>query len=257
MTGNLSSATSVQQASANITQQYAGTCNVQCNNTISNVNFDFIDSVISGGINLSQQCTVNANCLYQTTQNSLADVLFKAQNSSSAAGGVLPGISVSKTSTYQDINENILNSVSQSCSLGSYNDIDNVNIFAQSSVIGGGINFSQTGATEGACTFNTLMSATDMATGTSDNCSASGKSAKKSCGGKGSGIGTILLYAGIGLIAFVGIMMLYKAFRGPPAPGTGVGATTGTAGRVATAAAAASSTTAASTSASAAAAIPK
>lgn len=227
MTGNLSTSSSTQQASANITQQYAGTCNVQCNNTISNVNFDFIDSVISGGINLSQQCTVNANCLYQTTQNSLADVLFKAQNSASAAGGVLPGISVSETSTYQDINENILNSISQSCSLGSYNDINKVDIFAQSSVIGGGINFSQTGATQGACTFNTLMSATDMATGTSDNCSASGKSAKKSCGGKGSGIGTVLLYAGIGLIAFVGIMMLYKAFRGPPAPGTGVGATGG------------------------------
>ncbi len=235
MTGQFSSSSSVQQASADITQNYAGTCNVQCNNTISNVNFDFIDSIISGGINLSQQCTVNANCLYQTTQNSLADVLFKAENSSSAAGGLLPGISVSETSTYQNITENILNSVRQSCSLGSYNDINNVNIFAQSSVIGGGINFSQTGTTQGSCTFNTLMSATDMATGTSDNCSASGKSAKKSCGGKGSGIGTILLYAGIGLIAFVGIMMLYKAFRNPTPPAT-PGTTTGKTATAATAA---------------------
>lgn len=225
MTGSFSSAFSFQQANASITQQYAGSCNVNCNNTIDNINISLIDTLLSGGINFTQQCSADANCLFQTTQNSLTDVLFKAQNSSTAAGGVLPGISVSETGTYQNINENILNSVSQTCSVGSYNDISNVDIFAQSSTIGGGINFSQQGSTQGSCTFNTIMTATDMATGTADNCSASGKMAKKTCGGKGGTIGSTLVYIGIGLVMFVGVMMLYRAFRGTPpkTPGTGVG----------------------------------
>lgn len=198
---------------------------MNCNNTIDNINISLIDTLLSGGINFTQQCSADANCLFQTTQNSLTDVLFKAQNSSTAAGGVLPGISVSETGTYQNINENILNSVSQTCSVGSYNDISNVDIFAQSSTIGGGINFSQQGSTQGSCTFNTIMTATDMATGTADNCSASGKMAKKTCGGKGGTIGSTLVYIGIGLVMFVGVMMLYRAFRGTPpkTPGTGVG----------------------------------
>lgn len=206
---------------------------MSCNNTIDNVNISLIDTLLSGGINFTQQCSADANCLFQTTQNSLTDVLFKAQNSSTAAGGVLPGISVSETGTYQNINENIVNSVSQTCSVGSYNDISNVNIFAQSSTIGGGINFSQQGTTQGSCTFNTIMSATDMATGTADNCSASGKMAKKTCGGKGGTIGSTLVYIGIGLVMFVGVMMLYRAFKGTPpkAPGTGVaGASSGVGG---------------------------
>lgn len=216
MTGNWSSAFSSQQANAAITQNYAGSCDVQCNNTINGINISIIDSILSGGINLTQSCAVNAQCLYETSQSSLSDVMFKASNSGTAAGGILPGISVSRTGSYQDINESILDSVSQTCSLGSYNSISNVNVNAQSSTIGGGINFTQQGSTQGECTFNTIMNATNMATGTSDNCSASGKMAKKTCGGKGGGIGSVLIYVGIGLVLFVGAMMLYRAFKGTP-----------------------------------------
>jgi len=230
MTGQFSSANSTQVANANITQQYAGTCNVNCDNTISNVQESFIDSIVSGGINFTQTCSVNANCLFQTTQSSLADVIFKAANSSSAAGGLLPGLSASETSSYQDINESILQSITQSCALSSYNDINNVSIYAQSSQIGGGVNFTQSGSTSGSCTFDTLMQATEEATGTSDNCSASGKSAKKSCGGKGSGIGTILLYGGIAIVIFVGVMLAHKMMAGPPTPTTATGGATGKTG---------------------------
>lgn len=216
MTGNWSSAFSSQQANAAITQNYAGSCDVQCNNTINGINISIIDSILSGGINLTQSCAVNAQCLYETSQNSLSDVMFKAANAGTAAGGILPGISVSRTGSYQDINESILDSVTQTCSLGSYNSISNVNVNAQSSTIGGGINFTQQGSTQGECTFNTIMNATNMATGTADNCSASGKMAKKTCGGKGGGIGSVLIYVGVGLVLFVGAMMLYRAFKGTP-----------------------------------------
>ena len=212
MTGSLASAYSSQEASATITQQYAGTCSVDCSNSISGVQIDVIDSIIGGGINLTQACSVDANCLYQTNQSSLTDVLFKAANSASAAGGLLPGLAGSNTASYQNINENILQSVTQQCGLTSSNDISNVDVYAQSSTIGGGINITQAGSATGSCTFDTIMNATELATATADNCSAAGKMAKKSCGGKGGGIGSILLYGGIAIAAFVGIMLLYKAF---------------------------------------------
>lgn len=78
------------------------------------------------------------------------------------------------------------------------------------------------------------MSATDMATGTADNCSASGKMAKKTCGGKGGTIGSTLVYIGIGLVMFVGVMMLYRAFKGTPPKTTGVGSGPTTSGKVGT-----------------------
>jgi hypothetical protein len=213
MTGSLASAYSSQEANAAITQQYAGTCSVDCSNSISGVQIDVIDSIVGGGINLTQACSVDANCLYQTNQSSLADVLFKAANSASAAGGLLPGLAGSETASYQNINENILQSVTQQCGLTSSNDITNVDVYAQSSTIGGGINITQSGSATGSCTFDTIMNATELATATADNCSAAGKMAKKSCGGKGGGIGSILLYGGIAIAAFVGIMLLYKAFK--------------------------------------------
>lgn len=228
MTGSLSTSNSSQTANANITQQYAGTCNIDCDNTISNVQETFIDSIVSGGLNFTQTCSVNASCLFQNSQSSLADVLFKAANSSSAAGGLLPGVAASETSSYQDINESILQSITQSCNLSSINDVNNVSIYAQSSQIGGGVNFSQTGSTDGSCTFNTLMQATADATGISDNCSAAGKSAKKSCGGKGGGLGTILLFGGIAIAIFAGVMLIRKFMANPPTP-PGTSGATGTA----------------------------
>jgi hypothetical protein len=224
MVGAKSTSYSSQVANAKITQQYAGSCDVSCNNTISGVTIDLINSILTGGINFSQACTANANCLFETNQNSITDVVFKATNSASAAGGIIPGISISETGSYQNINESILQSVSQSCAISSANDISNVSIFAESSDIGGGINFTQVGNTQADCTFDTLMSATAYATGTADNCSASGKKEKKQCGGKSGSIGTYLLYGGIALVAFVGIMVVIKMMRGtsgavPPTTG--------------------------------------
>lgn len=219
MTGSFSKSTSFQQDNAQITQQYAGTCNVSCDNTITGVNIDLIDSILSGGINITQECSVDAQCLFNITQNSLADTLFKASNSSSAAGGILPGVSVSVNSSYQDISESILQSIQETCNINSSNDISNVSVYAQSSTIGGGVNITQQNSTNGSCTFNTLMTATEMATGTSDNCSASGKMAKKSCAGKGGGVSSILVYGGVAVLLFIGVMMIYKAFRNSSTPG--------------------------------------
>jgi hypothetical protein len=157
--------------------------------------------------------------------------MFKASNSGTAAGGILPGIDVSETGSYQSINENILQQISQKCNIGSTNTMSNINIYAQSSTIGGGVNITQQGTATGSCTFQSLQQATAEATGEADNCSAAGKGAKKTCGGKGGSIGTYLLYGGIAIVVFIGIMIAYKSFKGKPPPGaTGTAGTPGASG---------------------------
>jgi cell division septation protein DedD len=59
------------------------------------------------------------------------------------------------------------------------------------------------------------MSATAQATAMADNCAASGKSAKKkSCSGKGGGLGSLILYGIIGIVLFTGVMMVIKYMKG-------------------------------------------
>lgn len=212
---NSSNSTSSQTAAANISQQYAGTCDIICDNSISNVNMDFIDSIVTGGVNLTQSCTVNAPCLFNVMQNASADVIFKATNTAGSASGILPQISWnnSNTSSYQNISENISQGISQQCNLSSVNSLNGVNVYAQNSTIGGGINITQTGDTAGSCTLNAGMSAAEIASGTSDNCSTSGKKAKKECGGKGGGGSTASMVVGV-IIVVVLVMVVTRALRG-------------------------------------------
>jgi hypothetical protein len=215
---NSSNSTSSQTAAANISQQYAGTCDIICDNSISNVNMDFIDSVVTGGVNLTQSCTVNAPCLFNVMQNASADVIFKATNTAGSAGGILPQISWnnSNTSSYQNISENISQGISQQCDLSSVNSLNGVNVYAQNSTIGGGINITQTGDTAGSCTLNAGMSAAEIASGTADNCSTAGKKAKKGCGGKGGG-STASMVIGV-IIVVVLVMVVTRAMRGSASP---------------------------------------
>lgn len=215
MGGDHATSESQQIANAYITQNYAGSCSVECDNTISGLSIEFINSVLGGNLEISQVCSANAQCIFNSTNSALADVAFSAQNSTTAAPGVIPGItSQSATSaSYQQINESILQSVSQKCNVQSANSASNVSIFAENSTIGGSVIYNQTGTSEGQCQFTTTMNATDIATGSANNCSGAGKKAKKACGGKGSSSGNIFLYVGAGILALMMAGMAFKAYK--------------------------------------------
>lgn len=212
------SASATEVANANITQQYSGTCKISCNNTMTDANITLINDAIGGDVRLTQSCSVNGQCMFNTSQSAITDIALKANTAASGALSGL-GITFSDTMSYQEINTNIQQYVNHTCSVSSSNDMNNINIFAANSEIGGGVIIDQTGNVKGGCSLNAMMGATSKATAIADTCSAAGKSAKKkSCGGKGGSIGTFVLYGIVGLVVFVVIMMMVKFARGNPTP---------------------------------------
>lgn len=210
-----SSATSSQIANANIMQKYSGQCNITCNNKLSGVDIALINSS-SGGINVTQSCSVNGQCVMNNQQNALSDVIFKASNSAAAGDivGVL-GADFSTVGSYQDINQNINQSVSQKCNISSINDMKNISIFAENSNIGGAIDISQTGENTGGCVLKNIMSATEKASGEVNNCSSSGKKATKACGGKGNFSWLdILMIIGVCILIFFTVVVIYRLNTG-------------------------------------------
>ena len=204
-------AESTQNAVADLTQQYSGTCDISCNNDMSNVDITIIRSKF-GDITLDQVCSANGSCLMSNNTNSVSDVLFKAGNSSTASDPLIfswadPGIQtdISKSKNVQNIQQTITNAVDQSCKVTSTNQINNVNIFAEDSY-GGNIQIAQSGEVGGQCQMENYMSAAAYATGTANNCSAAGKfSGKKCAAGKG---GKSIITFAIGAVVILIIIVI-------------------------------------------------
>jgi len=195
-----SKATSDQSANIFLTQQFSGSCNITCENTMSNVSIDLINSTVGGDVSITQACSTDGTCMIGSAMDSTMDVLFKAGNSSSAknaaTGLVSAGnIDVSKSSSRQEVRMNSYQNTNETCNIGSYNEMTNVSIFAANTTIGGNVDIGQTGSTGGNCSLSNTMSASASATGISDNISHSGK------GGKGSIVNIIIIIA-ILLVAF-------------------------------------------------------
>lgn len=212
--------TSSQSADATLTQQYSGTCDVSCENDINDVNIDLINTTVNGNVTISQVCAANGTCLFNNSMDATSDVMFKASNSANAtdAGSWFAGVfnaDISDNSSVQSIQETIGQIINQSCKVTSTNQMNDVNIFAANSYIGGNIGIGQQGSANGNCQLNSTMTAAAYATGTIDNCATSGKKVMKKCGaGKGSkSIGYFAMYFGIAVAIFIFIMILMRVFR--------------------------------------------
>jgi hypothetical protein len=207
--GNSASSSSYQYADAQIAQSYQGTCDINCENSMNNVDITFINSNVGNNVNVTQSCAVNGQCLFNNTMDSTADVIFKASNSANAAAAILqlPSFDSSSTFSLQSIQENINESTSQTCDVSSINQMNNLNFFAANTDISGSVNIGQSGVTNGNCQLNDSMRASAYASGTIDNCAAAGKAAKGKCSlGKGSSSITYFLI--ILLIIVVAIVLI-------------------------------------------------
>jgi len=166
---------SEQNAELFLTQQFSGTCNVTCQNAMDNINIDIINTTIGGGIELDQTCATNASCLIGSTTNAQADVLFKANNSTNASDSGYFKSDDADISSIQNIRENINQSTEEDCDISSYNQMNNISIFAANSTIGGDISISQNASTQGQCQLNNNLSASALAAGLQKNTATSGK----------------------------------------------------------------------------------
>jgi len=223
---------SVQDASQTINQQYSGTCNIQCQNVDQNTNITCLNCNIGGNVEVDQTCAANGNCIFNTNQQATADVVFKAQNVAAVTPqsiweALIPHFNISDSTNIsrQNIVENINQSVTQACAVSSVNQLDNTNIFLANSNVGGSILINQSGNTQGSCALNSMMSANAYATGSVDNCAATGKKASKTCSGKGGKkIGSTLVWIIVGIAVVVVFFIIAKVLGNrrskKAAPGT-------------------------------------
>lgn len=211
-----SSASSEQSAQAFLSQQFYGSCDITCTNIQSNINIDIINSIVGGDINLTQQCSVNANCMVSGSSDATSDVLFKATNSSNAKdtgglfGGNLFNIDKASSMSRQDIKQTILQSTTENCKLATLNQMNDITILAANSVIGGSINIGQTGSTAGQCQLQNNLTAAATATALASNTATSGKDKK----GQKKGGSTTLITAVIFIGALAVIYILARMYVG-------------------------------------------
>lgn len=204
--GSSSVSESTQTAEAFLAQQFYGSCNITCTNIAKDVNIDLIDTIVGGSINLTQNCSVNSVCMISNSSDASSDILFKAKNSTNAkdVGGLFSGslfnFDSATSMSRQDIKQKIVQNTTETCKLASLNQMNDINILAANSVIGGSINIGQSGSTQGTCQLSNNMSAAATATAMASNTATSGKDKKGELGGT---LGIILVFAGIIAIVFI------------------------------------------------------
>ena len=216
MGSSVSSSVSEQSAQAYLAQAFSGSCDITCNNIASDVNIDIINSIIGGSINLTQSCSVNADCVISGSSDATSDIVFKATNSSNAknAANIFSGdvFNFDQASSYsrQDIKQKIVQSTSEKCKMASLNQLSDLTILAANSAIGGSINVGQTGSTSGQCQLSNNLSAAASASAMASNTAQSGKDKK---GSKLGGSGTIIVIVGVIALLFV-VYIVMKMYTG-------------------------------------------
>lgn len=205
---SFSTATAKNMIENDAVQQFAGVCDFQCINNISNVDVDIINSRVTGGINFKQYCSVDASCSISTNMDAVTDTVAKATSSTNAKDSGFLDTDVTTSESVNQIRQYIQQKVYDSCKVTSTNDIKNVDIFAVNSDIEGGINFGQSGSTKGNCTFDTIMKAVEDATATTTANATSGKDKKGEKCGSCSGIEVTATYIGIGILVIIALVVL-------------------------------------------------
>ncbi len=187
MGGASSTVYSSQDAELYLTQQFSGTCNVQCTNIVSGVSIDLVNTTLTGGIKISQACSTNAQCIISSNMDAMADVVLKAKNAGSAesTSAWLGQVGASKVDveSRQSIKESLVQQSNQECNISSVNQMNDVSIYAQNSSIEGGIEIDQTGNVQGSCSLDASFHEAASALGESDNTGMAGKKANKKMSG--------------------------------------------------------------------------
>ncbi len=200
---------SEQSASAYLSQQFSGSCDITCTNIAEGINIDLINSVVGGSINLTQTCSVDANCMVSGSSDATSDIMFKAANSTNAKNasnlfsGDLFNMDFAQSSSRQNIKQKIIQNTTETCKMASLNQMKDISILAANSVIGGSINIGQTGSTSGQCQLSNNLTAASSATAMASNTATSGKDKK----GQKGGLTIILVFVAFIVISYLGAKM--------------------------------------------------
>ena len=175
LAASTSTSKSEQEAQTYITQQFAGTCEITCNNSASNVSIDVINDVVGGDVGITQTCSTNGACIIGNTSDTVTDVYFAAANSSNSGIAFPFQWNKSISEGRQNIKQSVREKTKEGCNMSTYNQVDNISILAANSTIGGSVGITQEGSPSGQCQLNNSMSAAAKASGQVENTSTSGK----------------------------------------------------------------------------------
>lgn len=218
MGSSVSTSSSEQSAQAFIAQQFSGSCNITCTNIAQGINIDLINTVVGGSLELTQSCSVDANCMISGASDATSDVMFKATNSTNAknAGNIFSGdlfnFDYASSASRQDIKQRIVQSTTQTCKMASLNQLDNLSILAVNSQIGGNIAIGQTGSTSGQCQLQNNLSAAASATAMASNTATSGKDKKGSKKGGSAVLIGVFAVLGLAVVTYI-IAKIYTNSR--------------------------------------------
>ena len=218
MGSSVSTSSSEQSAQAFIAQQFSGSCNITCTNIAQGLNIDIINTVVGGSVELTQSCSVDANCMISGTSDATSDVMFKATNSSNAknAGNIFSGdlfnFDYASSASRQDIKQKIIQNTTQTCKMASLNQLNDLSILAVNSQIGGNIAIGQTGSTSGQCQLQNNLSAAASATAMASNTATSGKDKKGTKKGGSAVIIGVFVVLGLCIVVYI-IAKIYTGQR--------------------------------------------
>lgn len=207
---------SIQRGKVNITQDFSGTCDVTCQNSMKDINVTVVNSTVGGSIDIDQTCSTNANCLINNNMDATSDVIFKATNTSNASGAWSAfsldpfDFETAENLSRQVLKDKINQRAVETCKISSYNQMDNVSIFAENSTIGGNISVTQDASTLGNCYLDSTMTASAYASGQTTNVATSGKQKKSSKFGNKSKLAKIGIYIAIAVVVVIVLVITAK-----------------------------------------------
>ena len=169
-----------QIANAEVMQQFRGTCNINCSQSIKNSSIVIKNSSIGGNVGITQLCTVDGNCIIGSAMAATTSILLKSSNMAKAtaaslfSGGIFNN-SNSSINNFTKSNQFINQSNNQNCDQFTMQNMENVNIYASGSNIGGNVSLEQTGNVKANCVLKNTMSASLTAMQLATNSATSGK----------------------------------------------------------------------------------
>lgn len=153
------------------------TCAITCQNIAQGNNINISGGTFDGDLNvLTQECTVDANCVFNSTVDTMADLLAKTDvNTQTTPAGVLQ--SVSTQNNMKTIQKSqITNNIQQECKVSGGNTASDISINITGATVKGTANLiAQKANVKGSCDLSSALKTVSNMTNTSSLVSKTGK----------------------------------------------------------------------------------
>ena len=180
---------SKQIATNKLAQKFSANCGILCEKVIDGKRFEFKKGG-TGGFSIAEKCSVNGDCLMESSVGALATILFAVPNSSNAKEvkrslpSGFPGEKNWPNTAWsrQEINTSGSQTLLGDCNVKNTNIISNVEWLTTAQKFEGPVAIVNAESLESSCMLSKTLTASALALATEDNTATSGKNKKKAKG---------------------------------------------------------------------------